>query len=1472
MQTPATNKHSGYQSEKKSASRPPTSYGKRTLAGRLQALAAARIEDSQTEEDLDHSYVSADDDDEDPWEDSGSHVEEIEEQVTYDKVYPTVAAHTEVSATSTATEVSGTFNSSTRPTPKQPLLQTAHKGQLTKRPDVPNGCFSVLFYGECKKQPKCTYSHDTAVLRATHAHYWKVLNDSQFKAAPTPAVPRSVHHLNAVTCSVSLLDTTMDNVIENTFLASFPGASLIKSVIKSGSVKGLTCNVAVKSVLFDTGALHASYISGAFLEEHRQQLRPNISKCSAFARLADGKTVVPITEVCHLELSILDSSNKPHARVVPLLVLPSCGTDIIIGLPQIIASFGPLFMNMIDCAITSATSSFQQSSLNTLDLSTDVSHLPTVPPPWDGTDSSDGPEEDAVELPTSFGWHLHYMEMPYEEALQEYRSLFDKQICPKFRAATDIVQLLETKGAQVFVPNNWNGVNGFEPITLQWKSGLPSRLKPPARPINPKLFENAKAEFERLKNYMYEKSTSRYASPLVIAPKPTAPFIRFCGDYVTMNGYIHLGNHPIPIVRHELNKIVLFQYFIDLDMVNSFHQFRLSQETSEFLSIVTPWGQYQPKFLPEGVSPASFELQAKVMELFKDFSDWTICIFDNFLILAHDYDDAYRKLEKFLDRCIERNLFLKFPKSFFGFDHANFFGYVCRHNSYELSQKRKDGINEIQFPRTLKLMQSFLGEALFFKSFVPNYSNLTAHLNEMTQKDFNWKDPSVWTRDYRLIFDTFKAALLQSVALHYPNYDWQWILRVDASDDACGAVLLQQRPTDGALLPINLSSKKFSSHAARWAIIEKEAFGCYFGVHSNDYFLRGKEFILETDHNNLVWIHSSEVPKIIRWRVFMQSFVFTIRHIKGSLNTLADYLSRMYSPSDAPSPLTGGEMDQSISVISPYLEILKQVHGGRVGHWGARETWLQLNKRFPGHKIPYRLIQEFVATCPICQKDRLRMVDYIEPRDRHLHQPHSRSLVGIDHLAVTPADEDGNKVLIVIVNMFDKFVDISPHKEYSAETAATAIFRHICDYGLIDGIVTDPGTAFTAEVVEHLVKWLGMSHTFSLVDVHTSNGVEATNREILRHLRALVYDERMISQWSKPTVLPIVKHLINSHISSETGNSPMKLRFGDKDSLYMRLPPDGSLPEKAGLFLESLNRNLETLRSISRDYQQRLLDAKGARQVAPEKQNMFQEGDFVLFSRGDGLHNEKLLPHFKGPYVVLSQHKNDVKCRDLIHGNVEDFHVERLKMFHGSEQDAREAAQLDNDQYELDRILAYRGDPEQRTTMEFEMKFADGTIKWLVWSKDLFATIAYENFCRSRPELSPLIYSAADALKLKQELNKKPITGVSPGQSAYVDIRYYSSEWYAQLGLPDPDHHSYVVKFDYTEWANKKHTKIWATCELLDEVHQVNHDFVVRYGSRLQLANFMTLVTREIVVQYPALIQQDRRERLLRVYQQDVIG
>jgi len=179
----------------------------------------------------------------------------------------------------------------------------------------------------------------------------------------------------------------------------------------------------------------------------------------------------------------------------------------------------------------------------------------------------------------------------------------------------------------------------------------PEGNKVRARPIRQELWEHAKKEFERMLTYFYViDNTATYAAPLVIAPKKTPPYIRFCGDYRWINNYIAVPPVPIPIVHHELDKAKKFRVYLDIDMTNSFHQIPLTETASKLLSEQTPWGLVRPRFLPEGVGPASGMLQSIVREIFKDYADWTIVIFDNFLVLAHDFDDAYDKLKLVLEQ------------------------------------------------------------------------------------------------------------------------------------------------------------------------------------------------------------------------------------------------------------------------------------------------------------------------------------------------------------------------------------------------------------------------------------------------------------------------------------------------------------------------------------------------------------------------------------------------------------------------------------------------------------------------------------------------------------------------------------------------------------------------------------------------------------------------------------------------------
>jgi hypothetical protein len=338
-------------------------------------------------------------------------------------------------------------------------------------------------------------------------------------------------------------------------------------------------------------------------------------------------------------------------------------------------------------------------------------------------------------------------------------------------------------------------------------------------------------------------------------------------------------------------------------------------------------------------------------EIFSDFLEWTIVIFDNILVLGVDEKDCYEKTMKVINRCRERNVFLKLSKSKFGVRRVEFFGYVIEGGTYRLSEERAAAVRSIQFPQPpqqLKKMQRFLGAAIYFRPFIPDYAERTQLLYQMTRKDFDW-DPATWEQDFERAFEDFKEAIGRSFTLYHPDYNLRWILKTDASDLAVGGVLVQLAMVEHVEVQqvITFVSKKLSGAAQRWSTIEKECFGIFYSVHKLQYYLTGKEFVILTDHNNLLWMQTSVVPKIIRMRIFLQSFNFQLSHISGPANVFADWLSRDFVDPDLPIiqllTLAEGEDNLEEDQESQHMggtsveDMIKLVHNQRMGHFGVKD-------------------------------------------------------------------------------------------------------------------------------------------------------------------------------------------------------------------------------------------------------------------------------------------------------------------------------------------------------------------------------------------------------------------------------------------------------------------------------------------------------------------------------------------------------
>ena len=1313
--------------------------------------------------------------------------------------------------------------------------------------------------------------------------------------------------------------------------------------------------------LWDTGASNANYMSSQFYEAHKEQLEPFATKVTSAVTLGDKKTRLNLDTMVVLPVRFTGDDGKQHEAEIPMMVLESDGRDAIIGMPSLITDFGQLFKQMVCKAVDKyappeptfvpdtsylhlsevhmqETDMTEASQLFPVEVAETLAEVEKEPPPegceypWSTDFEAECPEDKLIPEAISNDLHLEHLTQSYEAELEKFNTLLISHIDADFLKAEPATLELMRKYRDCFVKREWKGLNLPE-ILIKFKDTLPSRLKPYTPRIPQQLLGHSEKEFKRMLEYFYVKCDSPWASPLTVAPKATEPFIRLCVNLRKINSYVDFGHFPIPNVKGTLESLLPYKFFCDIDLKSSFHQIPLSKESSEKLSVSTPWGQFRPKFVPEGLCQASQNLQECMTDMFGGMGDWCSLLFDNILIGGKTEAEMVENLGKFLERARKFNVYLKIEKTWIGFKEVKFFGYKVRDGKFYLEDSRAEAIESIPFPASptlannLTAMRSFLGQTRIFQPHVPDYTTFAAPLEKLTSLKFDW-NKTTWTEDYELIFEQFKAKLKEAMILFMPDFEKEWIMRTDASTTGYGGVLYQVSISEEGKRvyePLTFISRKWSDPATRWDTFSQECFGIFACVKECAHWLRGKPFIIETDHANLRTMEQSLVPKIIRQHLYLRTFTCWVRHVPGKSNT-ADYWSRLHNGlncldldlyslylsdnTEVPSErkdgtefeilhnlcrsedsdpdfwndatwlertlcaISKGESSakpEGVAELKTYnpQELFDTVHGGKMLHQGVRRTWLLLNKLYPAHGIPITRVQDMVEECSTCQKFRLGLRDQLEAMPRVLKPPHHRRTVGVDTLTITPESEDGFKAIITVVNHYTHQVFLYPVKKYDSESLANALMQYISNFGLFDELISDPGSDLTSKAIEELNSWLGLRHVVSLVDVHTSNGCENTNKQIITHLSCLCNDLRIKGKWADPKILALIQMHFNGAVSAETGVSPFKALFGSVDEFYYTLPENTDPVTYMTSYVKRLDDALGQLRKISHAHQGRLMEE---RLRVSREPNQYQNGDLVLKTvRTPTKHwkPEKIGPQFYGPYRVEGANANDYTVRHVTDGSVHVFHVDMLKPYFGTMAMAKRAALLDHDQYVVTKVTHYVGDPQVRSGMEFLLTFADGDVQWQVFRQELMDNEAFQLYIKSVPELWPLKTTADQFKKQRILLNKQQITEVNPGDVRWVDLRAIGTFWYngyegkaSDPGLPDEDVTTYVAPFTMTRWKSERNkTKLVVTCPLLDYTCEWNHEMVKSWGTYKEAASSHVVVDEAFLKVHPQLWKSLRSRR-----------
>lgn len=106
--------------------------------------------------------------------------------------------------------------------------------------------------------------------------------------------------------------------------------------------------------------------------------------------------------------------------------------------------------------------------------------------------------------------------------------------------------------------------------------------------------------------------------------------------------------------------------------------------------------------------------------------------------------------------------------------------------------------------------------------------------------------------------------------------------------------MLSQGPI-GKDKPIGFASRTLSQTEENYSTIEKELLAIVWACKYFRPYLFGNKFTLYTDHQPLTYIFNMKDPssKLVRWRLSLEEYDYSIQYRKGSQNVVADGLSRI---------------------------------------------------------------------------------------------------------------------------------------------------------------------------------------------------------------------------------------------------------------------------------------------------------------------------------------------------------------------------------------------------------------------------------------------------------------------------------------------------------------------------------------------------------------------------------------------------
>ena len=402
---------------------------------------------------------------------------------------------------------------------------------------------------------------------------------------------------------------------------------------------------------------------------------------------------------------------------------------------------------------------------------------------------------------------------------------------------------------------------------------------------------------------------SKYASPIFAQRKPNGK-LRLLVDLRKISSLIAddytNDNHPVGTLSDAAQQWAGKSLFCKLDCSQDYHCLKMADQRSvEMLAFKFASRTFAYKILAQGLSRSVSAFSSFMREYLDPVvkADQCAQYVEDIGIPANNATDITRNIRAVFKCFRQAGLKLTIEKCHFGVRQVEFLGTTISPEGISpKARKIQNFLDKLRFPKSKKALQHYLGFMNNYRNYIPRMAEKLNPFYKLRKTEM----PINITSELKETFDSVNKALSDAceLALLQPIPGKQLILMTNASFRSAGYALMVEDNPDLKILskrktyaPVAFGSKIFSPAKLKMSTYSKEFLAIYkaFLDFAHNLIEATKPTIVLTDNKSVTRFFQTEAIPPALWNAcdYVLQFNFKIAHIDGSVNTAADFLSRL---------------------------------------------------------------------------------------------------------------------------------------------------------------------------------------------------------------------------------------------------------------------------------------------------------------------------------------------------------------------------------------------------------------------------------------------------------------------------------------------------------------------------------------------------------------------------------------------------